>query len=281
MHPKLEAVIKNSKNIPTLPIMAANLLELMKSPDASAKDVTDLISRDQALASRVLRLANSAFYGVPQQVTTLSHAVSILGNYAIQQLALGVSMARRMGHHNLGPLNKKRFWQYAFGCGLCSTIITKRVSLPGAEEIFVAGLLHDIGYLIIGRHFETELARVIREFRAGAKSMSKLEAQVIGASHCQIGALLMKHWKLPTLFQVAAQYHDAPSAAPTLQEGRIAAVVALAEGIYPMQDVVLRLNQGKMVLLPTVLKTLHLKVEDCVKIRRDLEVEMKNLEEVF
>lgn len=91
----------------------------------------------------------------------------------------------------------------------------------------------------------------------------------------------MEHWKLRTSFQVAAKYHDNLSAAPTSEAQRIAAVVALAEGIYPMQDIVLGINPGKMVLSPKVLKALRLEVEACVKIRRTLDTEMKNLDGLF
>jgi HD-like signal output (HDOD) protein len=282
---KIEDALKGPQNLPTLPTVAMRILDLAKSPDWNPRTVADLISYDQALAARVLRLANSAFYGVPQRITTIAHAVARLGNYTIHSLVRGV-VSRQLPGQDLGSLDHRLFSQYAYRAALCSRLIAQRVALPNLWDLFVAGLLHDIGYLIIGQHFTAEFEAVVQQCRSLAasgqtQSMSDLEIEIIGVSHCEVGARLIADWNLPDLFQVAAKHHERPADAPTPQDQQIAAIIALTEGINPMQDFVTGVNDGKMVLPPEVLGMLGLQAEDCVEIRHDLDVQVEKLEGIF
>lgn len=218
------AVLNQVRELPPLPVVIHQLLAVMRNPDCSAEDITRVLSTDQALASKILRLVNSSFYGMSGNVGTISRAVVILGHGTLRSIATALTVADAIGRV-LPPQRRHEFWQHALGCAAGAEIIGRRVALPDPEEAFVAGLMHDIGHLILmlalpGEHTKATTDRCLGEIEK--------ERSVIGLDHCRAGRMLLQHWKLPNFHQDCVRWHHATESC-LASDRKALAVVALAD----------------------------------------------------
>lgn len=206
-----EAVItKRIKELPPLPVVVQKLLSVVSDEDSSASDLGDVLSADPALAAKVLKLVNSSFYGLSRKVPTISRAVVILGFSAIRNLAVGLS-----AHECLKGLEPKTdwtgFWEHAIHCAAGAYGVAVEEKLDDPEEAFLAGLLHDLGILILHVCFPEPFARLMaRPIRPTPAD----EKETLGISHEAAGLRLLEHWRLPeALCRTARQHHNARLAA--------------------------------------------------------------------
>lgn len=216
-HAKIRESIKNIKSLPTLPGIVAKLNVLMEDKSVPVEEIARLISTDQILAAKVLKLVNSASYGFPRRVSTVSHAIILLGVNVVKSLVLSASIFEMMEKHVLG------LWEHSLGAGIAANVIAKRLGLADPEEITTAALLHDIGKVIIkielGDDYE-HLATIVGQRDI---SMREAEREFLDTDHTEIGELLGKAWLLPEkLIEPIACHHDVARAAK--QPVRTAAV---------------------------------------------------------
>ncbi|MBD3222023.1 HDOD domain-containing protein [bacterium] len=203
-----DAIRGRIKNLPPLPLVAHKLLTLMKQDDCSANDVTKILCSDQTLAGKVLKLANSSFYGMSGQVGSVSRAVVILGFSAIRSMALGLGMAQAIQTASHG-LDLAYFWRHAlFTAGAARTVAVETGGVD-PEEVFVAGLVHDLGRLVLEMvtpGLRTHMASV------SSDKLLQTETELAGMSHTKAGQQVMRHWKLPEgLVQMARFHHHETS----------------------------------------------------------------------
>ncbi len=161
-----DGLMKRMEDLPSLPSTVVAILDVLNNPESSANELSEALKHDQSLASRVLRLVNSAYYGFPRKIDTLRKAVTILGYTSIQNIILVTKIfeAIRNGSKE-HSLNRKRFWRHSLGCGVTAQIIGTKLGLREGEEIFLAGLLHDIGKVILDAFLHEEYSRVIEVSR--------------------------------------------------------------------------------------------------------------------
>lgn len=195
--------------LPTLPIVITKLIELVSNPKTSAGDLGNLISSDQALSAKILKVANSAFYGFPRRIATVKHAVVVLGFEAVKNIALSVALLERFpegGSHEL--FDQQLFWTHAIGCGAASRLLARRLRYRLEAEAFVAGILHDIGKLIFVEYFRERFLNAVRLARSENLYIARAEEMVLGVSHAEVGGWLAEKWNLPKqLVQVISQHH--------------------------------------------------------------------------
>ena len=204
-------VDKQLKDLPTLPSVVHEIVKIVDSPTTSASDLNRAISIDQALSAKVLKLVNSAFYGFPKKIDTLTHAIVILGFNTVRSLALSISMldffSRRGVHHQL---NYTEFWRHSIGVSVLSRYIAKGAFPAIAEECLVAGLLHDIGILILDQFLPSDFSEALETMKNEQIELYKAEQKTLGIDHCRVGRLLAEKWNMPDALLYPIAYHHDP-----------------------------------------------------------------------
>ena len=224
----LEKIIARIDDLPTLPRTVLKITELVNDPKSSAKDIARIITDDQVLTARLLKLVNSSFYGFPQRISTVNTAIVLLGFDAIRSLLLTTSVFDLFaGRSKKSRQDQEKFWDHSLGCAVGAKVIGSYLRHDKIEELFVAGLLHDIGKIVEMLYLPTEFARVMAAANQQNILMQTAEEKVLGYDHAEIGKLLAVKWNLPTkLEQIIANHHQPAAAGSFTME---AAIVHLAD----------------------------------------------------
>ncbi len=223
---KFKNIITRINNLPSLPLVVNKILEVADDSRAAANDLANVISKDQSLAAEVLKLVNSAFYGFSGNISTISHAVVILGFHTIKNLAIGISAFGVMKAKGTNLFDRERFWEHSLGCGVCARLIAERIGHDSPEEVFVAGLLHDIGKLILDIYAKEEFEKALNLVERDSIPLLEAEKAVIGITHPIMGEWLVKEWRLPASLYSAIRYHHSPPfAATTLSDSDLKNIV--------------------------------------------------------
>ena len=185
---QLEKRLKKVKELSTLPLVANNVIQLTQSPKSSALEVGEAISQDPALSSKVLRIANSAFYGFPRKITTIHLAIVVLGFANIRKIVLTASISDMMsGKMKNGNFDREAFWKHSIACAITSKLIAKRLGFKNDEEVFLWGLLHDLGKIILDSHFRKEFTEVVHLVKKENILIRDAEKRVLGVDHAEVG----------------------------------------------------------------------------------------------
>jgi HD-like signal output (HDOD) protein len=226
--PDLQKIIARIDDLPTLPRTVLKITELVNNPKSSAKDLARIITDDQVLTARLLKLVNSSFYGFPQRISTVTNAIVLLGFDAIRSLLLTTSVFDLFaGRNPKRKQDQEKFWDHSLGCAVGAKVIGNHLRHDKIEELFVSGLLHDIGKIVEMLFLPDEFAKVVATINKKDILMITAEEQVLGYSHAEIGKLLADKWNLPVkLEQVIAHHHQPTSAGRFIME---ASIVHLAD----------------------------------------------------
>lgn len=221
-------VVKKEMELASLPNIFFQITESLNNPRSSASYVAEIISKDVALSAKLLKLVNTPFYGFPSKIDTLSRAVTIVGTNQLTNLALGVSVITAFDNVPEEFFTLKEFWHHSVTCGIVARQLANKAGLPGDEKFFVAGLLHDIGRLVMLKNYPAESTEVLRLAKTGRRALVDVERKVWGCTHADIGGRLLKQWRLPAFLEVLVYHHHQPMEASMTKE---AAVVHLADFI--------------------------------------------------
>ncbi len=213
MSSDLSAFVRRAKDLPSLPALYYELVQAIDDPDSSIGEISSLISRDQSLASRLLRLANSALFGLPMQIGTLDEAVQLIGLSEIQNLALVTSMIESFDQVPANLVDVPSFWRHSVACALASSLLAEQRHDPAPERFFVGGLLHDVGRLVMFLNAPAESQEILRRSQAEAQLNSTIETKVMGFDHAMLGAELIGYWRLPYWLVEIVRCHHRPDRA--------------------------------------------------------------------
>ena len=211
--------IEQIDNLPSLPSIVTRLIQVVNSPDTSADDAAKLIQKDPALTTKMLRLANSAFYGIPRSISSVSSAVVILGFNTIRSLVLSASVMKMFSGSKKPVFDKDRFWKHSVVCALAAKIIVRQfinIRMMDPESAFCAGILHDIGKLIFSEFAGDDYQEVCAFARANTMSLLEAERRMLGIGHSDIGRILADKWALPLDLEYALVFHHEPKNADNL-----------------------------------------------------------------
>ena len=199
------------------------ITELVNDPKSSVKDIARVITDDQVLTARLLKLVNSSFYGFPQRISTVNSAIVLLGFDAIRNLLLTTSVFDLFaGRNKKNRQDQEKFWDHSLGCAVGAKVIGNYLRHDKIEELFVAGLLHDIGKIVEMLYLPDEFAKVVAATNQQNILMLTAEEKVLGYDHAEIGRLLVSKWNLPNkLEQVIAHHHQPASAGSFIMETSI------------------------------------------------------------
>ncbi|HSV69377.1 MAG TPA: HDOD domain-containing protein [Methylibium sp.] len=207
-------VLAGVRELPPLPAVVMDLIRSMRDESLGAEQLGARIGRDQALAARTLRLANSPFYGVPRKVTCVAEATTLLGLRTVRSLALGAGVAGSFSTPACAGFDFAAFWRHSIGAALCAASLAR--ALRQDEGLaFTVGLLHDIGCLALASGFGEAYAGVLRHQQAHDCPVQEAERAVLGTDHAAVGALLAEHWRFaPAVVEAIAAHHAPPAADP-------------------------------------------------------------------
>ena len=224
---EIRNIIMNTSSLPTLPGIISKLNTLSENDKSSVQEMARLVSSDQVLSARILKLANSPSYGF-YRVSTISNAMILLGVNVVKSLALSSSIFEIMEKNSVG------LWEHSLGAGVAANIIARRLKLPECEEISTAALLHDIGKVIIRLNFGDDYRQLLELTEKKGIPMLEAEQGLLGTEHTEVGAWLAKGWFLPDkLIEPIACHHNV--AAATSQQTK-AAVVHFADILVKASD---------------------------------------------
>ena len=208
----LEEFTQDIDHLVSLPSVGIRVNEVVNDPNSTAEDIGKLISQDPALAARVLRIANSPAYGLSAQITTITRAVAVVGTQLIRDLVLTTSTISAFKDIPNELISLENFWNHSMYCGIAARLLAEQRGMKHAETEFIAGLLHDIGQLVIFRK-EPEAARqavLLSVEGPDDFALHKAEQEIFGFDHAQVGATLLRHWHFPDLLVACVENHHAP-----------------------------------------------------------------------
>jgi putative nucleotidyltransferase with HDIG domain len=227
----LQQAVGNVRDLPTLPLIVAELISTFGQADVSVGELAAKVSQDQALTAKTLRLANSSFYGLQCKVRTIEQAIAVLGFDSVRALVTSAGIIGNFNSAGSG-FDFTAFWRHAVGTALCAKSLA-RLAKCNQEFAFVSGLLHDIGRMVLVTGFPDEYGAAIAHRMANDCDMLQAERAVLGLDHAVVGRALAEHWKFPELIQRAIGNHHAPMAQDL---GDIASVVHVANAIVHALD---------------------------------------------
>ncbi|MBL4638122.1 MAG: HDOD domain-containing protein [Proteobacteria bacterium] len=206
-----ETLVNKSLKLVSPPNTYAQLDALIKDPNSSAEDISDVINTDLALVTRLLKVVNSPFYGFPSQINTISRAITIIGTRELTHLVLATSVIDAFKGIPSSLINMTEFWRHSLACAIAAKYLAKECGQRATERYFISGLLQNIGSLVIYQSVP-ELAReVINSAKFGNEVIYKAEQRILGFDHTDVGQALVKAWRLPHSLEEVVKCHHTPS----------------------------------------------------------------------
>lgn len=217
-------IVQTTGDLPTLPPVANLVLEKMSDPDITAKQLHDVISKDQSLAARILKIANSTFYGCSRNITRVSDAVVIIGFKTIRSLLLTSVLQDMLKSFGL---IEKLLWDHSLGCAFGSRIIARSIKFTKVEEAFLSGLMHDIGKVVLNLKVPDKMGLIVKEvYNNPEQNFLEMEEEMMGFNHAQVGQLIAKKWNFAEEIDEAIGLHHQPEQATLLPT--LSRIVSLA-----------------------------------------------------
>ena len=227
---KLQHILKRVQDLPPLPTSAMRVIALTKNPATSVKELEFVIGQDPALTAGILRQANSAYYGYARRISSLQEAIVRLGFHVIQGLAMSSAVAPLLKTELVGyGIEQEGLWKHSLLTAMAAKRLCQRRKLPYGDVAFTAGLLHDIGKLIISIYVQEVGDYLIKKVTEAQLSYVELEEKVIGFDHARVGGFLARSWNLPDNLVAAISFHH--SLSDEQDHVELTSVVHVANGL--------------------------------------------------
>ena len=279
-HAPIQATIVNNaiqeiSHIATLPEITLRIVELVESPTSTAQDLQRVISNDPALCSRILKVVNSAFYGLPGQIATIDRAIVLLGLNAVKNIAVAASLVKLFRGGDMGQhFTARDLWIHSVATASAAKLITDKLGLGFPDEAFLGGLIHDIGVMVELQYDRQKLLTVIERLGISgdgvpSRDMLAIESEVFGANHQQFGEALCRKWKFPVSLANITGHHHNPCALPP-EARTMCCVIHLADRLAADIKPGFRLDHRDTGVSDEVLAELRLSRESLDEIRQSL-----------
>ena len=207
----VQQAIQEISHIATLPEVTLKIIRLVEDPDSTAQDLNKVITNDPALGARILKVVNSAFYGLPGQIGSINRAIVLLGLNAVKNIAIAASLAKLFRGGQICPsFNARDLWHHCIAVATGTRLLADKAGLGLPDEAFLAGLIHDIGIMVEMQARRAKFVETVEKMEGEGLTLREAEAQVIGATHEAFGAELCKMWKFPASFAYVTGFHHRP-----------------------------------------------------------------------
>ena len=211
---RVTQIISNIRNLPTPPIVFHQIQKVINDPKISAGHIASILSEDPAMSVKVLKLTNSAFYGLSREVESVKQAVVIVGLEAIKNLVLAASVLDMFKGKDLDEESQEKFWRHSLAVGFCGRLLARHSSVRGMidpDSVFSGGLLHDIGKVVMSCFLKSQYIEFTQERQRDTETPThEVEERVLGYNHADIGGVLAEQWKLPSRLIEAVTFHHRP-----------------------------------------------------------------------
>jgi putative nucleotidyltransferase with HDIG domain len=210
----VESKIGEIQNLATLPTIAAEVMSMAESERSSMKEISKLIEKDMTIASKILKIANSPLYGYQRKIDTIQKALVLLGLKEVYNIVVGISVySTFVNVKQNNSFDREQFWNHSAGVARLARILSERFSIKGAGTEFLAGLVHDVGKLVLDQYFPKEFSQVLQLMDEKDISFYDAEQELFDINHAEIGALLLEGWNVPEIVVQTVRYHHAPELA--------------------------------------------------------------------
>jgi HD-like signal output (HDOD) protein len=204
---------KKKISLPEIPSIVAELNEVIANPLSLAEDIANVVNKSPSLTATLLKIVNSGLYGCPSRIDKVSQAVTLIGTKEIYGLALGISVVSIFKLIPKEIINMYDFLRHSIGCGIIARILAAHKNLPQTEQLFVSGLLHDLGRVLLYIYFPEDSLNIFDNCRKSNRLLYQEEKEYLGCDHTHIVKHLMQHWKLPMILESNVFCHHDPSQA--------------------------------------------------------------------
>jgi len=225
---ELRADVIARKNLPTIPTVLAKIVQLADGETSNARQLVEVVEHDQALTGKILRLANSAFFGQSRRVATIPRAVVLLGFATVRNLALGVKVWETLGT-GIARSRLQKLWGHSVTVAVAAKTLVSRLRAGNPDEAFTGGLLHDIGRLMLAMRFRDEYWQVVDG--VGGDAIHRVESSTFGVDHAEVGAWMLEAWSLPPGIVEAVRWHHEGTSRPG-----VLGIVALTNRLLAYTD---------------------------------------------
>jgi HD-like signal output (HDOD) protein len=268
----VNTAIREISHIATLPEVTLKIVELVEDPSSTAQDLHNVIANDPALSSRILKVVNSSFYGLPGQIGSINRAIVMLGLNAVKNIAIAASLAKLFRGGDLSHgFSARAVWEHAVASGAVTKMIADAAKVGFSDEAFLAGLMHNIGLMVEMQYDRNKLIEVVQTLGVSGdgvpiNDMRDVEAQLLGADHQDFGRGLCEKWKFPSNFALVTGFHHNPMNAPA-DARRLPAMVYVSDRLVGATEGQFRLDLPSLDIAPEVLEVLGLSSADVSALR--------------
>jgi len=278
---KITDLVRNKKTqLPTLPVIVNKILGVAADEKTSTKDLAGFIGNDQALANKILRLSNSAYYGQMKQVDSIKRAVTVIGFNEVVGLTIGMNVFSTFKENPVHEIfDLRNLWIHSVGCATAAKEIGMQTGSKAAEKLFLNGLLHDMGKVILAIHFPKEYRAVLEQANKTETFLFLNERKMLGIDHAALTGLLMERWRFPDSLIFPCRFHHDPTRC-TRDFKRHAMILGLADYICYRADIG---NGGssRPPILANSLQKLGLSIKDLKKLIGVLKEKRASIQEFF
>ncbi|MCK5091865.1 MAG: HDOD domain-containing protein [Gammaproteobacteria bacterium] len=215
---KIQILIDKAGSLASLPDIFFKVNELVNDARSSASDIGRAIEQDAALSARLLKIVNSPYYNFPSSIDTISRAITIIGTRDLRDLVLATTVTRTFSGMDNDLIDMEKYWRHNLYCAVAGRILAQQRHVKNTERLFVAGLLHDIGSLVMYQTIPELSNEALQRTQSDGTPLYIAEKEIIGFSHGDVGAALLQKWKLPDSLIETVKYHHEPELAESHRE---------------------------------------------------------------
>ncbi len=277
------SAIREISHIATLPEITLKIIELVEDPKSTAQDLNKVISNDPALCSRILKVVNSSFYGLPGQIGSINRAIVLLGLNAVKNIAIAASLAKLFrGGELTKNFSARDLWMHSTQVAAVCKLIADKMKVGLSDEAFLAGLIHDIGIMVEMQYDRNKLIEVFEQVGdgTGGVALLDLEEKAFGATHQDFGAGLCSKWKFPASFTNVTGFHHRPLDLPA-DARTLTGIVYVADRLCAEFGSGFKLDMTSHQIDPAVLEAIKLNPAMMEQIRAAIPETLANANQVF
>lgn len=266
-----QELAKDVTDLVTLPEIYLRVRDTISNPKSSVADLASIVSQDPNIAARILKIANSSFFGFATEITSINRAIIMMGLSHLHDLVLATSVVRSFKGVPNDLIDMKEFWINSVYCAVLSRILAGRCNVLDSERLFVTGLLYDIGHLIIYTKLPAEITAILANSKLHNKPVAQLERQVLGFDYAQVGSELLKVWKMPESYVEAVACHTHLNAADKFM---LDTAIIHIGSVLVQQDESHKKGYGMPQFDPVVWQITNLIEEDLEEIKQEAQRNM-------